>query len=86
MEHTDVPTTFRDSYRSRIKIDDIVTAKVSITTSRAVASAIRSIVITESIYKEYWVFLRFSKKSGFQVKQAVSLAFPTQSNNKSLTA
>ena len=45
MEHTVVPTTFRDSYRSRITIDDIVTAKVSITVSRAGASAIRLIVI-----------------------------------------
>ena len=59
-------------------MDDIVTARVSITISHAGASAIRLIVITESLYKEYWTFLRFSKKLGFQVKQAVSLVFPTQ--------
>ena len=46
------PITFRDSYRSRITIDDIVTAKVSITISRAGASAIRSIlIIGESIHR-----------------------------------
>ena len=48
-----VPTTFRDSYRSRIMIDDIVTAKVSITVSRAGASSIGTIVITgKSIHRD----------------------------------
>ena len=40
-----VPTTFRDSCRSRITIEDIVTAKVRITVSRAGGSAIGTIVI-----------------------------------------
>ena len=53
MEHTVVPTTFKDSYRSRITIEYIVTAKVSITVSRAGASAIRLIVIIrESIHRD----------------------------------
>ena len=52
MDHTVGPINFRDSYRSRITIDDIVTANVSITISRAGASAIRSIVIIgESIHR-----------------------------------
>ena len=51
------PIIFRDSFRSRITIDDIFTSRVSITISRAGASAIRSIVITESLYKEKWTFL-----------------------------
>ena len=58
MEHTVVPTTFRDSYRSIITIEDIVTAKVSITVSRACASALRSIVIIgESIHRDVGVLL-----------------------------
>ena len=53
MEHVVVPTTFRDSYRSRIKIEDIVTAKVSITVSGDGASAIGTIVIIgESIHRD----------------------------------
>ena len=53
MEHAAVPKTFRDSCRSRITIEDIVTAKVSITVSHAGASAIRSIVIIgESIHRD----------------------------------
>ena len=56
MEHAVVPTTFRDSFRSRITIEDIVTTKVSITVSRASASAIRSIVIiVESIHRDVGV-------------------------------
>ena len=56
MEHTVVPTTFRGSYRSKITIEDIVTAKVSITISHASASAIRSIVIIgESIHRDLGV-------------------------------
>ena len=48
-----VPTTFRDSCRSRITIEDIVSAKVSITVSRAGGSAITSIVIIgESIHRD----------------------------------
>ena len=51
MEHTVVPTTFRDSYR--ITIEDIVTSKVSITVSRAGASSIRSIVVIgESTHRD----------------------------------
>ena len=53
MEHTVVPTTFKDSYRSRITIEYIVTAKVSITVSCASASAIGTIVIIgESIHRD----------------------------------
>ena len=52
MEHTVGPITFRDSFRSRITIGNIVTAKVSTTISCAGASAIRSIVIIgESIQR-----------------------------------
>ena len=58
MEHAVDPTTSRDSYRSRITIEDIVTAKVIITVSRAGASAIRSIVIIgESIHRDVGVLL-----------------------------
>ena len=53
MEHAVVPTTFRDSCRSRITIEDIVTAKVSITVSRASGSSIGTIVIIgESIHRD----------------------------------
>ena len=53
MEHVVVPTTFRDSCRSRITIEDIVTAKVRITVSRAGGSSIGTIVIIrESIHRD----------------------------------
>ena len=58
MEHAVVPTTLRDSYRSRITIEDIVTAKLSITVSRAGGSAIGTIVIIgESIHRDVDVLL-----------------------------
>ncbi len=47
------PTTFRDSCRSRIMLEVIVTAKVSITVLRARGSSIGTIVITEeSIHRD----------------------------------
>ena len=53
MEHAVVTTTFRDSYRSRITIEDIVTAKGSISVSRARGLSIGTIVITgESIHRD----------------------------------